>query len=95
MTKGNTMALHVDCSVCPARPRACGDCSVGLLLGPVVVAAPSVPSSGPTRVRAPEGRVESSTITADPGLHEAIAAFAGEGMLPRLRIVPDQVKRAG
>ncbi|TWS19654.1 hypothetical protein FK529_10820 [Tsukamurella asaccharolytica] len=63
------MTLHVDCSTCPGKPRACGDCSVGFLLGP--------------------------PVTAVPGLNDAIAAFANEGMLPRLRVVPDQAKRAG
>ncbi|RDH12021.1 hypothetical protein [Tsukamurella pulmonis] len=70
------MALHIDCSTCPAKPRACGDCSVGFLLGPLEVPA-------------------DPTVTADPDLSDAIAAFAGEGMLPRLRVVPDQAKRVG
>ncbi|CAM3116733.1 hypothetical protein [Tsukamurella hominis] len=76
------MTLHVDCSTCPAKPRACGDCAVGFLLGPVVVAAP--PVSGP----------DDDSVT-DPGLSDAIAAFANEGMLPGLRVVPDQAKQAG
>lgn len=84
------MALHVDCSTCPAKPRACGDCSVGFLLGPVVVAAPA-PADAPT----PAGGTGDSMVTADPGLSDAIAAFANEGMLPRLRVVSDQAKRAG
>ncbi len=69
------MALHIDCSTCPAKPRACGDCAVGFLLGPVVAAAPEV--------------------TVEPGLSDAIAAFASEGMLPRLKMVSVQGKRAG
>ncbi|CAM3854496.1 hypothetical protein ACXYTP_14100 [Tsukamurella ocularis] len=81
------MTLHVDCSTCPARPRACGDCAVGFLLGPVVVAAPT----GPAAVEGPG----EPPVTAEPGLSDAIAAFANEGMLPRLRVVPDQAKRAG
>ncbi|KXP04446.1 hypothetical protein HWD35_13350 [Tsukamurella tyrosinosolvens] len=81
------MTLHVDCSTCPAKPRACGDCAVGFLLGPVVVAAPPVPGAA-------EGRGGPS-VTAEPGLSDAIAAFVNEGMLPRLRVVPDQAKRAG
>ena len=80
------MALHVDCSTCPAKPRACGDCAVGFLLGPVVVAAPPV--------RGPGGGAGGAPVT-EPGLSDAIAAFANEGMLPRLRVVPDQAKRAG
>lgn len=78
------MTLHVDCSTCPAKPRACGDCAVGFLLGPVVVATPPVPGPG--------GGGASVT---EPGLSDAIAAFANEGMLPRLRVVPDQAKQAG
>ena len=77
------MALHVDCATCPAKPRACGDCSVGFLLGPVVVAAPAAASP-----LAP-------MITAEPGLNDAIAAFASEGMLPRLRVLSDQYEQAG
>lgn len=79
------MALHIDCSTCPAKPRACGDCAVGFLLGPVVVAAPPAPGTGGA------GR---ASVT-EPGLSDAIAAFANEGMLPRLRVVPDQAKHAG
>ncbi|NMD57745.1 MULTISPECIES: hypothetical protein [Tsukamurella] len=81
------MTLHVDCSTCPAKPRACGDCSVGFLLGPVVVAAPAVPGAA-------DG-AGSPAVTVEPGLSDAIAAFANEGMLPRLRVVPDQAKQAG
>lgn len=85
------MTLHVDCSTCPAKPRACGDCSVGFLLGPVVVAAssaaPPAPGAG--------GGSGSASVAAEPGLSDAIAAFANEGMLPRLRVVPDQAKHAG
>jgi len=84
------MALHVDCSTCPAKPRACGDCSVGFLLGPVVVAAPTAADVSP-----PAQVADGSMVTADPGLSDAIAAFASEGMLPRLRVVSDQAKRAG
>ncbi len=74
------MTLHVDCSTCPGAPRACGDCSVGLLLGPVLSVAPP-----PRPV----------TEHPEPGLNDAIATFAGAGMLPGLRVVPDQEKRAG
>ncbi len=74
------MTLLVDCSTCPAKPRACGECSVGFLLGPALV-APSF--AAPV------------TEAADPDLSDAIATFAEEGMLPRLRVVPDQAKRAG
>lgn len=84
------MTLHVDCSTCPAKPRACGDCAVGFLLGPVVLAAPSPPAP-PSRGTA-EVAIE---ITPEPNLNDAIATFADAGMLPRLRVVPDQVKQAG
>lgn len=77
------MTLLVDCSTCPAKPRACGDCSVGFLLGP----AAGLASSDEPSVTA--------SVTADPALSDAIATFAGEGMLPHLRVVPDQAKRAG
>lgn len=36
------MALHVDCATCPAKPRACGDCSVGFLFRPVAMDPPPV-----------------------------------------------------
>lgn len=81
------MTLHIDCSTCPVKPRACGDCAVGFLLGPVVAAAPPVGGAGD----GPDG----PSITVEPDLSDAIAAFANEGMLPRLRVVPDQAKRAG
>lgn len=75
------MTLHIDCSTCPGKPRACGDCAVGLLLGPVVAVAPQVTSE-------PEGE-------GGVDLNDAIAAFADAGMLPRLHLVPDQRRRAG
>ncbi|MBS4100138.1 hypothetical protein [Tsukamurella paurometabola] len=81
------MTLHVDCSTCPAKPRACDDCAVGFLLGPVVVAAPPVGDPAEGAGQAP--------VTTEPGLSDAIAAFVSEGMLPHLRVVPDQAKRAG
>ncbi|CAM3769310.1 MULTISPECIES: hypothetical protein [Tsukamurella] len=79
------MALHIDCSTCPAKPRACGDCSVGFLLGPVVSVAPEA-------APAPEAGLE---VTPEPDLNVAIAHFADAGMLPHLRVVSDQGKRAG
>lgn len=85
------MALLVDCSACPAKPRACGDCSVGFLLGPVVVAAPAIPAGAADHA---EVTVD-SMVTEDRGLGDAIAVFANEGMLPRLRVVSDQAKQAG
>ncbi|MET9327080.1 hypothetical protein [Tsukamurella sp. NPDC003166] len=56
---------------------------MGFLLGPVVVAAPAAASP------------PAPAITAEPGLNDAIAAFASEGMLPLLRAVPDQYEQAG
>lgn len=85
------MTLLVDCSTCPAKPRACGDCSVGFLLGP---AAGLASSDEPFDEPFDEPSVTAS-VTADPALSDAIATFAGEGMLPHLRVVPDQAKRAG
>lgn len=78
------MALHIDCSTCPAKPRACVDCSIGFLLGPVVAVAP-----GPD---VPAGEDEAAS---EPDLNVAIAQFAGAGMLPHLRAVPEQGRRAG
>lgn len=63
--------MNVDCAGCIGHPHACGDCSIGLLLGPVV----SVTSGDD------QGNGRDSEMSA------AIAVFAASGMLPGLRSV--------
>jgi len=67
--------LLIDCNSCTARPVACGDCVVSALLG-----------TEPELEQDPEG--ESATeFDLDPTEVAALAALAGSGLVPPLRLI--------
>jgi hypothetical protein len=76
----------IDCDRCAARPAACGDCVVTLLL-----ATPAAVSGEPTP----------GELTLDGADHDALRVLADAGLAPRLRHVPAPipghvpVRRAG
>jgi hypothetical protein len=79
--------MIVDCDSCQVRGAACGDCVVGVLLGfpePVADAADEplgAPSGAPmVQLDAPERR--------------ALAVLADQGLVPRLRLVVPDARRA-
>ena len=85
--------MSIDCGTCAARDLACADCVVSVLLGAPgegVADGPAVPvplglprpaeiaSAGPA-----PGRVE-----LEEPEWQALAALAGSGLVPPLRLVP-------
>jgi hypothetical protein len=79
--------MIIDCDGCAVRGAACGDCVIGVLLGapaPVdhaVDSPPEVPSGAPiVQLDAPERR--------------ALAVLADQGLVPRLRLVATEPRRA-
>lgn len=67
--------MIIDCGTCAARDIACGDCVVSVLLGP--------PGEGVDQVPAVAVRMELQ----EPEW-QALAALAGSGLVPPLRLVP-------
>jgi hypothetical protein len=82
--------MIIDCDGCAVRGAACGDCVIGVLLGAPAPAAPAdhaaddsadVPSGAPiVQLDAPERR--------------ALAVLADQGLVPRLRLVATEPRRA-
>ena len=75
--------MIIDCDTCQVRGAACGDCVIGVLMGvPDPVAGPGDAPSGAPIVQfdAPERR--------------ALAVLADQGLVPRLRLVAPDGRRA-
>jgi hypothetical protein len=82
--------MIIDCERCEVRGDACGDCVIGVLLGAPAPAqaadepaaeASSTPSGAPiVQLDAPERR--------------ALDVLADQGLVPRLRLVAGQTRRA-
>lgn len=80
--------MLIDCDTCTARPAACADCVVGVLLG-----TPAVPS----RDAVPGGHHDGPSAPAEPGgplpvefgpvEMRALEVLADHGLIPRLRLV--------
>jgi hypothetical protein len=75
--------MIIDCDSCQVRGAACGDCVIGVLMGRPAAAdeEPEVPSGAPiVQLDAPEQR--------------ALAVLADQGLVPRLRLVAPEPRRA-
>lgn len=75
--------MIIDCDTCQVRGAACGDCVIGVLMGApdLDAAEPQLPSGAPIlQLDAPERR--------------AIAVLADQGLIPRLRLVAPEPRRA-
>jgi hypothetical protein len=75
--------MIIDCDTCQVRGAACGDCVIGVLMGApdTAEAAPELPSGAPiVQLDAPEQR--------------ALAVLADQGLVPRLRLVAPEARRA-
>jgi hypothetical protein len=75
--------MIIDCDTCQVRGAACGDCVIGVLMGAPEAAedVPEVPSGAPiVQLDAPEQR--------------ALAVLADQGLIPRLRLVAPDARRA-
>ena len=75
--------MIVDCDSCQVRGAACGDCVIGVLMG--------VPARAPGRPEVPSG----APITQfDASERRALAVLADQGLIPRLRLVAPEARRA-
>jgi hypothetical protein len=75
--------MIIDCDTCQVRGVACGDCVIGVLMGAPAPAQdePELPSGAPiVHLDAPEQR--------------ALAVLAEQGLVPRLRLVAPDTRRA-
>ena len=75
--------MIIDCDSCQVRGTACGDCVIGVLMGLPAAAdeEPGVPPGAPiVQLDAPEQR--------------ALAVLADQGLVPRLRLVAPEPRRA-
>lgn len=75
--------MIIDCDTCQVRGAACGDCVIGVLMGAPAPAGgdPELPSGAPiVQLDAPEQR--------------ALAMLAEQGLVPRLRLVAPDTRRA-
>lgn len=77
--------LHVDCDRCAVRGAACAECVISVLLGPpddVVVRA-----NGKVSTDTVDAGTTVSTVDFDTDEQAALAALAGSGLVPPLRLV--------
>lgn len=78
--------MIVDCDRCEVRGNACQDCVVGVLLG-----IPEVPGAGSAGASLPSG---ARSLQFDAPECRALSVLADQGLVPRLRLVPTQPRRA-
>ncbi|GAA3625992.1 hypothetical protein GCM10022223_49000 [Kineosporia mesophila] len=74
--------MLIDCDACAVRGPACRDCVVSVLLG-----APAAPVRHVGHPSVPGGPVPATGIDLDRQEQAAIAALAGSGLVPPLRLV--------
>lgn len=85
--------MLIDCDHCAARPAACSDCVVGVLLGvPEVPARPAHGDDGPAAGEVAPGEREPADGAAlpvefGPVERRALEVLADHGLIPRLRLV--------
>ncbi|WP_127782463.1 hypothetical protein [Rhodococcus sp. X156] len=71
--------MVIDCDTCAVRDLACGDCVISVLLGHPGLPAPATATTGlPARSAVEIGAEE----------QRAMEVLAEAGMVPRLRLVP-------
>jgi hypothetical protein len=86
----------IDCDRCAARPAACSDCVVGVLLGtPEVPAAPSSPGGEGPSAREPAAPGAPLPVEFGPVERRALEVLADHGLIPRLRLVHTAPEAAG
>lgn len=78
--------MIIDCDRCAVRDIACGDCVIGVLLGP----------AGPVRSEGAPDPVPSgaSKVQLDAPERHALDVLAAQGLVPRLRLVATPPRRA-
>ena len=77
--------MIIDCDSCAARPTACADCVVGVLLG----------GEPPSEVTDGEQQTPPSalTLSLDAPERRALDVLAEQGLVPRLRLVAPAPRR--
>jgi hypothetical protein len=93
--------MIVDCECCEVRGLACGDCVIGVLLGPPAPVQFAGESGGGTagescngagaRPDVPSG---APIVHLDAPERRAIELLADQGLIPRLRLVAGRPRRA-
>lgn len=79
--------MLIDCDHCAARPAACSDCVVGVLLGtPDVPARPAPGVDGPAAGE-PAAPGAPLPVEFGPVERRALEVLADHGLIPRLRLV--------
>lgn len=82
--------MIIDCDRCAVRDIACGDCVIGVLLGPPG-AAGSEGAPGSETAGVPSG---ASKVQLDAPERHALDVLAAQGLIPRLRLVATPPRRA-
>ena len=75
--------MIIDCDTCEVRGVACGDCVIGVLMG--------VPDSDAGPAEQPSG---APIVQFDAPERRALAVLADQGLVPRLRLVAPDPRRA-
>lgn len=78
--------MIIDCDSCEVRGDACGDCVIGVLLG----------TPDPRRAGAPAGDLPPGApiVQLDAPERHALDVLADQGLVPRLRLVAVEPRRA-
>lgn len=84
--------MIIDCDSCAVRGQACGDCVIGVLLGPPAAAAAGDTVAGGVAARMPSG---ASIVQLDAPERRALDVLADQGLVPRLRLVATPPRRTG
>jgi hypothetical protein len=75
--------MIIDCDTCQVRGAACGDCVIGVLMG--------APDTAHTAAELPSG---APIVQLDAPEQRALAVLADQGLVPRLRLVAPDPRRA-
>jgi hypothetical protein len=79
--------MIIDCDSCQVRGLACGDCVIGVLMGAPAPAGEASDASA----ELPSG---ASIVQLDAPEQRALAVLAEQGLVPRLRLVAPDARRA-
>lgn len=79
--------MIIDCDSCQVRGLACGDCVIGVLMGAPASAREAAHAPGPLPSGAP-------IVQLDAPEQRALAVLAEQGLVPRLRLVAPDARRA-
>ncbi|OZM75716.1 hypothetical protein CFP66_44980 [Pseudonocardia sp. MH-G8] len=81
--------MIIDCDGCAVRGSACGDCVIGVLLGPPA-GSETKSTDEPGLPEAPSG---APIVQLDAPERRALAVLADQGLVPRLRLVAPRTRR--